>query len=143
MKKKLFISLLFSCAFFTFVNAQSQLSHTTIPIDSRLYEIYSGDYLENLQTANPFLLKRWNFYLDHSWYLTELPAEKDMDSYITIRIDDLSNINIFSIERKFDLKRNWDKQVVCKIENKNQALVLLPGKTFNERLNKFLANEKK
>ncbi|MBK9012599.1 MAG: hypothetical protein IPM82_00075 [Saprospiraceae bacterium] len=142
MKKILFITLLFSCPFFTFVNAQSELSHTTTPIDSRLLEIYSGDYLEHLQTANPFLLKRWNFYLDNSWYLTELPSEKDMDSYATIRIEDLSNINIMSIERKFDLKRNWDKQLVCKIENTNQALVLLAGKAFNEKLNEFLAAEK-
>ena len=102
MKKILFLSLLFSCSFFTFVNAQSEPSHTTAPIDSRLFEIYSGDYLENLQTANPYLLKRWNFYLDHSWYLTELPAEKDMDSYATIQIEDLSNFNILLVERKFD-----------------------------------------
>ena len=141
MKKILFLSLLFSCSFFTFVNAQSEPSHTTAPIDSRLFEIYSGDYLENLQTANPYLLKRWNFYLDHSWYLTELPAEKDMDSYATIQIEDLSNFNILLVERKFDLKRNWDKQLVCKIEHTNQALVLLSGKAFNEKLNKFLAAE--
>ena len=141
MKKILFLSLLFSCSFFTFVNAQSEPSHTTAPIDSRLFEIYSGDYLENLQTANPYLLKRWNFYLDHSWYLTELPAEKDMDSYATIQIEDLSNFNILLVERKFDLKRNWDKQLVCKIEHTNQALVLLAGKAFNEKLNKFLAAE--
>ncbi len=139
MKKNLFYSLLLSCSFSTFVSAQSTLSHTTIPIDSRLFEIYSGDYLENLQTENPFLLKRWNFYLDNSWYLTELPKEKDMASYTTIQIEDLSKFNIFLIERNFDLKRNWDKQLVCKIENTNQALVLLAGKEFNEKLNKFLA----
>ncbi len=142
MKKFLFFSILFSCSFSTFVNAQSELSHTTTPIDSRLSEIYSGDYLENLQTANPFLLKRWNFYLDNSWYLTELPAEKDMDAYATIQIADLNNINIMSIERKFDLQRNWDKRLVCKIEGTNQVLVLLAGKEFNEKLNKHLAGER-
>ncbi len=138
MKKNLFFSLLFSCSFFTFVNAQSQSSHTTIPIDSRLLEVFSGDYLENLQTSNPFLLKRWNFYLDHSWYLTELPNEKDTGSFATIQIEDLSDINIFLIEKKFDLNRDWDKQLVCKIEHTNQAIVLLAGKVFNEKLNEYL-----
>lgn len=141
MKKIFILSLIFSCSFFTFVNAQSPPSHTTIPIDSRLLEIYSGDYLENLQTANPFLLKRWNFYLDNSWYLTELPAVKEMASYETIRIEDLSSFNILSIERKFDLKRNWDKQLVCKIEDTKQVLVLLSGKAFNEKLNEHLVAE--
>ncbi|MBI1223909.1 MAG: hypothetical protein GC192_01615 [Bacteroidetes bacterium] len=139
MKKFLFFSFLFSFSFSTFVKAQSELSHTTTPIDSRLFETYSGDYLENLQTANPFLLKRWNFYLDNSWYLTELPAEKDSDSYATIRIEDLNNFNIFSIERKFELKRDWEKRLVCNIEGSNHVLVLLSGKEFNEKLSRHLA----
>jgi hypothetical protein len=128
MKKNLYLFLLITGSFTTFVTAQSTLSHTTTPIDSRLLEIYSGDYLENLQTANPFLLKRWGFYLDNSWYLTELPAEKVMDSYATIRVD--------------DFERDWEKQTVLKIENTDRALVLYSGKRFNEMLNAHLAKEK-
>lgn len=138
MKKKLSFAVFFLSSFFTFVKAQSEQSHTTAPIDSRLLAIYSGDYLKDLQTANPFLIQRWNFYLDNSWYLTELPIEKDSDTYPKIQVEDLEKINIFSIEQKFDLKRDWDKHVVCKIENTNKALVLLSGKAFNEKLNEHL-----
>lgn len=138
MKKNLFSALLFSTCLATFVSAQSTLSHTATPIDSRLLAIYSGDYLENLQTANPFLIKRWSFYLDHSWYLTELPAEKALDSQTTIRVEDLTDINILLLEKKHDLHRDWDKQTVIKIENTDKALVLISGKKFNELLNEHL-----
>ncbi len=141
MKKNLYFTLLFCSCIFTFVTAQSQLSHTATPIDSRLLEIFSGEYLENLQTSNPYLLKRWGFYLDNSWYLTELPAEKAMDSYTTIRVDNLSSINIFLLEKQFNLRREWDKQTVCNIENTNKALVLIPSKKFNELLNEHLAGK--
>ncbi len=138
MKKNLFFSLLFSFSFFTFVNAQSDLSHTTTPYDNRLLEVYSGDYLKSLQDTNPFLLQRLNFYLDNSWYVTELPIEKSLDSYVTIQVEDLSNVNIFLLERKFNLNRQWEKQIVCKIENTTKALVLLSGKAFNEKLKDHL-----
>jgi len=138
MKKNLFLFLLFSCSFFTFVNAQSELSHTTTPFDSRLLKIYSGDYLENLRDANPFLFQRLNFYLDNSWYVMELPTEKSLDSYQTIQVEDISNVNIYELERKFNLKRDWDKQTVCKIENTDKAIVLLSGKAFNEKLKAYL-----
>ncbi len=142
MKKNLCLALLFSTSLSTFVTAQSTLSHTTTPIDSRLLAIYSGDYLENLQTANPFLIKRWSFYLDHSWYLTELPAEKALDSQTTIRVDDLKDINILLLEKQHDLHREWDKQTVIKIENTDKALVLISGKRFNELLNEHLNTTK-
>lgn len=138
MKKNLFLFLFAFSSIPTFVNAQAELSHTTTPIDSRLYEAFSGEYLDNLATANPFLLQRWNFYLDNSWYLTDLPAEKSKDSYATIEVDDLNKINIFSIERKYNLQRDWDKQLVFRIKGTNRAIVLLPGKKFNEKLKEHL-----
>ena len=138
MKKILFFALLFSTCLATFVTAQSTLSHTATPIDSRLLAIYSGEYLESLQTENPFLLKRWNFYLDNSWYLTELPNDKALDSRTSIRIDDLDHINIFLLEQKHNLHRDWEKQTVVKIEDTDKAIVLISGKKFNELLNEHL-----
>jgi hypothetical protein len=141
MKKKSYTTLLFFTCFSTFVTAQSQLSHTAAPIDSRLLAIHSGDYLENLRTANPYLLKRWEYYLDNSWYLTELPAEKVKDSYTSIQIGDLSNINIMLLEKELNLHRDWERQTVFKIAGTDKALVLIEGKRFNEMLNKHLASK--
>ncbi|MBK8563793.1 MAG: hypothetical protein IPN76_10745 [Saprospiraceae bacterium] len=142
MKKNLCLALLFSTCLATFVTAQSTLSHTATPIDSRLYAIHSGEYLESLQSANPFLLKRWAFYLDHSWYLTDLPAEKAKEAATTVRVEDLDAINILLLEKQFALHRDWEKQTVIKIEKTDKAIVLISGKRFNELLNEHLSANK-
>lgn len=135
MKNNYILAFLFLFSLTTFVHAQH---HTNLPIDSRLVDAFDGEYLENLKTGNPFLLQRWNFYLDHAWYLTVLPAEKAEAEYPSIRIDDVNNINILLLERKFQLRRDWDKQMIYKIEDSNQALVFIPGKEFTRKLNEHL-----
>ncbi len=137
MKNKYFYSLFFFTCFSTFVSAQ-QPAHTNISIDSRLYEAFDSGYLEGLIAENPFLIHRWNYYLDNSWYITDLPAEKVEDSYPIIRIDDLKKINIFLVEKGQNLQRDWDRQQVYRIENTGKALVLLAGKTFTKKLNDYL-----
>jgi len=138
MKKNNIPSLLLFLSLTTFVHAQQHTTHTSLPIDSRLYDAFDGGYLENLRTGNPFLLQRWNFYLDNSWYLTALPAEKTEAGILSIRIEDLDHINIFLLERKAQLHRDWDKQMVYRVEYTDQALVLIPGKEFTRRLNEHL-----
>ena len=135
MKNNYILTFLFLLSLTTFVHAQH---HTNLPIDSRLFDAFDGEYLENLRTGNPFLLQRWNFYLDNSWYLTTLPPEKAEADYPSIRIGDLDNINIFLVERKFQLQRDWNKQVIYKIENSDKALVFIPGKEFTRKLNEHL-----
>lgn len=138
MKKNYIPLLLFFLSLTTFVYAQQQTTHTNLPIDSRLYETFDGEYLENLRTGNPFLLQRWNFYLDHSWYLTALPPEKAEAGYPSVRVDDLENINIFALEKALQLRRDWENQTVYSIENTDKALVLIAGKEFNRKLNEHL-----
>ncbi len=138
MKNNYILTFLFLLSLTTFAYTQQQSNHTNLPIDSRLFDAFDGEYLENLRTGNPFLLQRWNFYLDNSWYLTELPTEKAQAEYPSIRIDDVNNINIFLLERKFQLRRDWEKQMIYKIEDSDQALVFIPGKDFTRKLNEYL-----
>ncbi len=138
MKKNYFAAFLFLFSLSTFVQAQQPTAHTNLPIDSRLYDAFDGEYLESLRTGNPFLLQRWNYYLDHSWYLTALPDEKVNPDYPAIRISDPDNINIFLLEKEFQIRSDWEKQIVYRIENSDQVLVLIPGKEFTRRLNEHL-----
>ena len=39
--------------------------------DERLYEVYEKEYINGLVTDNPFLIKRWNFYLDNAYKITK------------------------------------------------------------------------
>ncbi|HFA51447.1 MAG TPA: hypothetical protein ENJ95_20735 [Bacteroidetes bacterium] len=135
-KNKLFVLFLF-ISFTTFVHAQ-QPAHTHISIDSRLYQAFDSGYLENLITENPFLLNRWNFYLDNSWYVADLPPEKDNGTLPVIQIDDLDNINIFLLEKEQHLKKDWDRARTYRIKNTDLVLVCEPGKNFTEKLNKHL-----
>ncbi len=138
MIKKIISSLFLLTVIITFVNAQQNQSHTDLPIDSRLYSVFEGSYLERLRTENPFLIQRWNFYLDHSWYLTPLPPEKTSEAYPLIRVADLENVNIFLLEKKLRLTRDWNQHKVYRIENTDKALVFYSGKEFTRKLNEHL-----
>ncbi len=136
--KKIFIPvLLLFLSITTF--AQSQQQTHTHPIDARLFEVFDGTYLEQLNAENPFLIQRLNFYLDHAWYITDLPAEKSSSDYRTIQIEDVEKMNILLVEKEQKLERDWDKQTVYKIGNSGKALVFLPGKEFTKKLNEHLA----
>jgi hypothetical protein len=137
MKKKCTPFLFFVLAISTFVHAQQQ-AHTGPPIDNRLYEVFDGNFLEHLKSDNPFSLQRLNFYLDHAWYLTELPGAKVAAGYRVISLAGLENINILKLEKEQHLLRDWNRQMVYKIENTSQALVFHSGKEFTRRLNEHL-----
>ena len=138
--KKIFIpALLLFYSITTF--AQSQHQTHTHPIDARLYEVFDGTYLEQLNAENPFLIQRMNFYLDHAWYITDLPAEKAKTEYPRIEIENLEKMNILLLERSQKMQRDWDKQTVYKIGDSGKALVFLPGKEFTKKLNEHLAQQ--
>lgn len=137
MKKIWFTLGLVFLTFIIFAQTQNQ-AHTDLPIDERLHDVYETDYLERLKIENPFLLQRWNFYLDHAWYITDLPNEKDSESYTFISIADLDKVNILLLEKEQNLKKDWNKQQVYKIENTNKVLVYYAGKEFTKKLNEHL-----
>lgn len=103
--------------------------------DSRLLETFELEYLERIQSDNPVLLERLNYYLDHAWYLTEYPTEKADPGFEVIEIDELDNIQIFSLEKMYDLSRDFEKRSVYRIAGTQQVLVFYSGREFNERFN--------
>lgn len=132
--KNLFLFTFLFISFITF--AQRDTSTPSLPnIDERLFQVFETTYLKRLQTENPFLIHRWNFYLDNSWYITELPREKEAD-YPEVEVDDLKNINILLLEKEQNLRKEWEKQSIYKIKGTNKALVYYPGKIFIDKLNK-------
>ena len=64
--------------------------------DERLHEVFETTYLDGLVKENPFLIQRWNYYLDHAYYITEDPKMEKHD-YPTVKIEDLKNFNILKI----------------------------------------------
>lgn len=116
-------------------------SSENIKIDERLTEVYDTEYLTNLQTQNPFLLQRWSFYLDNAFYIVDFPTEKGNPDYPTIEVEDLDKINIFLLEKKQNMTRDFEKLSKYKIKGTNKVLVYYSGKEFNQKLNSFLGRK--
>ncbi len=71
MKKQLLLAFA-AVLFITAVNAQ-----TTLKADKRLYDVFSADYIAQLESSNSALIAYYNYYLDNSYYTVNLKtAEK-------------------------------------------------------------------
>ncbi len=111
---------------------------TTVEPDERLHDVFDVAYLEALQTNNPLLLQRWNYYLDHAWYLADYPEGKGKLDFPVVRIADLEKINILHLEKEQHLQRDWRKRMKYRIEGTKKILIYYSGKEFTEDLNKHL-----
>ncbi len=117
--------------------AQSNLENTAPLPDQRLYQVYEADYIDQLLEHNPFLIKRWNFYLDHAFsIIDDVPGKTQYTSEISI--DNLDEINILLLEKELGLTHSYDLPVIYKIKNTNKCLVYQPGEKFAEAFRKSL-----
>ena len=131
--KNIFIILF--CIFSLSVFGQNKAD--VIQADERLNEVYAEAYLERLKTANPFLIQRWNFYLDNAFFVAENPADKEA-TYPTIEVKDLENINILLIEKEQKIHHDFKARTYYQIAGTNKMLVYHSGEEFRDALNKHL-----
>ena len=126
------------------IYSQSQLQTGSLKIDSRLYEVYEKDYLEKTAIEDPFLIQRWNFYLDNAFIITDNALSKNETAadYPSVSIPDLKQINILKLEKEQKLNHDFYSETVYKIAKTNQYLVYLAGKDFVEKLNVYLNKTK-
>ena len=112
----------------------------TPEIDLRLSKVFEQAYLERLQKENPFLIQRWNFYLEHAFYITK-DDKIERNHYPTIKVDDLENINILKLEKTQALKRKYQGETSYWIEGTDLVLVYHSAQTFNQKLNEYLGRK--
>lgn len=116
-----------------FLGAQQE-----VRIDERLFAVYDAAYLERLQTENPFLLQRLNFFLDNAWYLSDYPADKGAVNFPTVQVDDPSSFNILLLEKEQNLRRDFEKETVYSINGTRKVLIFRSGREFTHMLNEHL-----
>lgn len=111
-----------------------------LQIDPRLYSVYEKEYLEQVSIEDPFLIKRWNFYLDNAFFISDSPLSKKRkdDSYPSVSIPNIDHINILQLESEQSLKHEFYTETVYKIEGTKKYLIYLAGKDFVDKLNLFL-----
>jgi len=134
------LNLLFVCFFlYLCIHAQTGQAQTTVQPDARLLTVYDDIYLKQLQTDNPMLLLRWQFYLDHAYTILEWPPEKgDIRDLPVVEVPDVTNINILALEQSQPLYRQWDKPVFFRINNSQQVLMYHAGSHFNRDFQNWL-----
>jgi hypothetical protein len=136
MKKTFFLAL--SLLPLTVFSQQSSPSVSTI--DTRLYEAYEKAYVDKVAQDDPFLLKRWTYYLDHAYYVTDAIVSKDgvPVDYPSVSVSDLAHLNILKLETEQKLKRDYYVETIYKIKDSNKFLVYHSGRNFIESLNEYL-----
>ena len=136
MKKQ----LIFVLAFLPFLAFAQQQSPVSKSIDPRLYEAYDKAYVDKVAQEDAFLLKRWTFYLDNAYYVTEDIVSKDglpLD-YPSVSVPDLAHLNILKLETEQKTTRDYYVEKIYKIVGTNKFLVYYSGRNFIESLNEHL-----
>ena len=113
-------------------------------IDARIYEVYEKSYVDELALNDAFWVHRWTFYLDNAFFVTDEILSKDgnEETYPSVKIKDLAQINILQLENEQHLKHDFYTSTIYKIEGSNKCLVYLPGRDFVEKLNEYLKQYK-
>lgn len=139
-KMRLLISLFWLLSAASIATAQA--TPTPVQIDPRLYEAFEADYLQRLQTEQPALILRWNYYLDHAFLISEYPPEKgDPGQFPTVQIADPAHFNIFLLEKDQPLARDWDKPMFYRIAGTQKVLMYWSGKEFNRKFQAWLKEQ--
>lgn len=148
--KKLLLALLITYGGFVSASlAQNTPTGTaTVKIDPRLYEVFEKVDLDKWQKQDPFLIQRWNFYLDNAYYIVDeaLLDEKELTTYAErpqrnypwVEVTNLDNLNIIKLEREQNLMQHWEKQTFYRIKGTKKLLVFYPGQYVMEQLNSHL-----
>lgn len=119
--------------------AQTHPPTALVQPEARLLAVYDKVYLDNLQSNNPALLLRWQYYLDHAYTILTWPEEKgDIGALPVVRIADVQNINILALEQSQPLHRDWDKPVFFRINDSRQVLMYHAGQHFNRDFQTWL-----
>jgi len=102
-----------------------------VGFDQRLLAKFNQDQLNSLKVSNPEILAYWNFYLDHSFVIIDMPAEKDFETIKTLKVSDVNNINILELHLTMDRLHAQ----LFKIEGSNKLLRLLSNDAFAKEFN--------
>jgi len=99
--RQLFVFILFA---FT-LNAHSQTIKKSIAKpDSRLYEVFGKDFIDNLVKTDPGKVSFYNFYLENSYYTTTLNLPKPVTGTDIHTVSQKNNNSKFFSEKIFNKK---------------------------------------
>ncbi len=117
--------------------SQSPVLTNSLQIDGRLNDVFEKDYIEKVQKEEPFLIERWNFYLNNAFFISDNALRKNevAAEYPSVQIPNLGSINILKLEKEQNLKHDFYTETIYKIAGTDKYLVYYAGKDFVEKFN--------
>jgi hypothetical protein len=131
MKKSIAILSIISFVLFSF-NAP------TVKPDPRLIDYLGNEKLAILQKNNPNIIVYYNYFLDNSYILSEVPQDKINDNNLqelTVPLEggkvNIAKLNLLML----NIQYKQDQRVYYSIKNSKQILVMLSGEELMEKYN--------
>jgi hypothetical protein len=113
----------------------------SIKPESRLTDYLGAEKVALLMQNNPDLIVYYNYFLDHSYTLVELPAEKFdpiKDKPIKVSLSngkiDRKKLNVLSL----GLQRNKETRLYYQVEGTSQVVAMLSDNEFMELYRNYL-----
>ena len=115
-------------------------SFTKVVPDARLVDYLGQDKLAILQKNDPDIIVYYNYYLDNSYILQTMPADKlEGGKYQTLKLPlrggkvDTQKLNVL----KLDIQRKYDQRVYYKVEGSSEVLIFISEKEFMKKYNTY------
>lgn len=115
-------------------------SFTGIKPDPRILDYLGQEKLDITMKNNPELIRYYNFFLENSYIVSDVPQNKlDENNFPAIELPlvngkvDTKKLNVLLL----DIKRKYDERSYFKVKNSKQVFIMLSEKEFIEKYNKY------
>jgi len=115
-------------------------SFTGIQPDQRIIDYLGQEKVDIIVKNNPDLIRYYNYFLENSYMVSEVPQEKLIDNNFAVIDLPLTNgkvdtkaLNVLKLE----IQRKYDERSYFKVKNSNEIFVMLSEKEFMEKYNNY------
>ncbi len=115
-------------------------SFSTKDPDPRIIDYLGQEKVDIILKNNPDLINYYNFFLENSYIISEVPQDKLIDNNFTeIKLPlengkvDREKLNVL----KLNIQRKYDSRIYFKVENSNEIFIMLSEKEFIEKYNDY------
>ncbi len=123
------------------LSSGSLWAQQSVTPDARLYDAFGQTYVDQIVKSNPFLVQRFNYFLDHGWYIEQVAPGKDGQVLPEVTLQGNKPGNVLKMLNEGLLKRDQERAVRYKITGSNSMLVMRSEKEFASMLNKHLGRQ--
>ncbi len=115
-------------------------SFTTVEPDTRLIDYLGAEKVAIMQKNNPSLIHYYNFFLDNSYSIETVPADKlqgnnfeELSLPLSGGEVDTKALNVL----KLNIQRKYDENIYYKIKGSDQIFIMLSEEVFIKKYNKY------